>query len=91
MAVRHVTLTANTAQTVSLATRDLREVGVMHKGNVPDPVYVNLSGTAVINGNDCYAVLPGQHRFIPRIWSSGKPTNASIICAAAANVEVEFP
>ena len=91
MAVRHVTLTANTAQTVSLATRDLREVGVMHKGNVPDPVYVTLSGTATIAGDDTYCVLPGQHRFIPRIWSSGKPTNVSIISAATAAVEVEFP
>jgi hypothetical protein len=90
MAVRHVLLVANTAKVVTL-NRDLREVGILHKGNVPDPIYVSIGGTATVSGDDCFVVLPGQHRFVPRIWSSGKPTNVSIISTAAADVEVEFP
>jgi hypothetical protein len=91
MAIRHGTLTANTVATVSL-TRDLREVAVMHKGNVQDPIYVRCDGTAAtVAGNDTYSVLPGQHRTIPRIWSSGSPTAVSIISAGAVQYEVEFP
>lgn len=89
-AIRHVTLAAGTATQVSL-TRDMRQIGVMHKGNVPDPVYVRCDGTAVLEANDTYCVLAGQHRFIPRIWSSGSPTVVSLICVGAATVEVEFP
>jgi hypothetical protein len=91
MAVRHVTLTANTEKVVSLA-RDLREVGILHKGNGVEPVYVRLDGTAAaINADDAYVVLPSTQRWVPRIWSSGKPTNVSIISAGAIDVEVEFP
>lgn len=90
-ALRHVTLVANTAATVSL-DRDLREVGVMHKGNVTNPVYVRLDGTpATVKGDDTYTVLPGQHRWVPRLWSSGRPTAMSIVSAGAVEVEVEFP
>ena len=91
MAVRHVSLVAGTAQTVSLANRDVRSVGIMHKGNGAEPVYVILDATATVRGDDTFAVIPGQQRWIPRIWSSGKPTNVSLISAAAVDVEVEFP
>lgn len=92
MAIRHGTLTANTAATVSLASRDLREIWVMHKGNVAQPIYARCDGTAAtVAGNDTYAVLPGQHRMIPRIWSAGKPSNISLISAGAVDYEVEFP
>lgn len=92
MAIRHGTLTANTAATVSLADRDTREVWVMHKGNVVDPLYARCDGTAAtVGGNDCYAVLPGQHRMIPRIWSAGRPTTVSLIAATGVAYEVEFP
>lgn len=91
MAIRHVTLAAGTATQVSL-NRDLREIGFMHKGNVPEPIYVRTDGNpAVLEANDTFTVLAGQHRFVPRLWSSGKPTVVSIICATAATVEVEFP
>lgn len=89
-AIRHGVLTANTAAQVSLAN-DLRTVAIMHKGNVPDPMYVTLDATATLAGNDCYTVLPGQHRTIPRLWSKGRPTVVSMISAAAVAYEVEFP
>jgi hypothetical protein len=91
MAIRHGTLVANTATSVSLP-RDLREVAVMHKASATNPIYVRCDGTpATIGGNDTYTVLPGQHRTIPRLWSKGAPTVVSLICAAAVDYEVEFP
>ena len=91
MAIRHVTLVANVATQVSVA-RDVREVGVIHKGNVTNPIYVRADGTtAVVKANDTYTLLSGQQRWVPRIWSSGGPTLVSIISAGAADVEVEVP
>lgn len=91
MAIRHGTLTANTVATVTLS-RDLREVAVMHKGNDSSVIYARCDGTAAtVGGNDCYAVLPGQHRTIPRIWNMGSPTNVSLISGGAVDYEVEFP
>lgn len=90
-AVRHVTLAANVATTVTL-NRDLREVGILHKGNVADPIYVTVGGpTATVKGNDCYTVTANSQRWVPRIWSAASPTNVSIISAGAVDVEVEFP
>lgn len=91
MAIRHVTLAANVATEVSI-DRDVREIGVLHKGNVDNPIYVRCDGTAaVIKANDAYTLLSGQQRWVPRIWSSGRPTLVSIISAGAADVEVEIP
>jgi hypothetical protein len=92
MAVRHVTLTANTVTQVSLTDRDLREVAVVHKGNAVEPLYVTAEDiTPTVNGDDCYVVLPGAQRWIPRLWSKGKPTVVSLISAGTVDVEVQFP
>lgn len=91
MPTRHGTLTANTATQVSL-TGDRVEVGVTHKGNVTDPIYVKPDNTtAVIGANDSYVVLAGQTRWIPRPRSLGSPTLVSLICATGAAYEVELP
>lgn len=91
MAVRHVTLTANTPATVAL-NRDLREIGFLHKANVVDPIYVRTDGVdAVVAGDDTYCILPGQQRWVPRIWSQSMPTSVSIISLGAVDVEVEYP
>lgn len=91
MATRHGTLTANTAADVSV-NRDLREVGVLHKGNSTEPIYARLDGTAAtVSGDETFTVLAGQRRWLPRIWSAGRPTVISLISEGAIDYEVEFP
>lgn len=88
--VVHVALTANLEREVE-SSRDHTEIGFLHKGNVPDPVYVRTDGPiATVNGDGAYTVLPGQQRWVPRLQSSGTPTKVSVISAGAANIEVEF-
>jgi hypothetical protein len=87
---RHVTLTAATAKTVT-SDRDHNEIGILHKGNVADPVYVTDAATATVKGDNTYTVLAGQHRFIPRLMSKGMPTTVSVISTGAVELEVEFP
>ena len=90
-AIRHGTVAAGTAATVT-HPRDVREIGVMHKGNVTTPMYVRLDGTtATVAGDDTYTILPGVQRWIPRIWSAGPNPAISIISAGAVDYEVEFP
>jgi hypothetical protein len=91
MPTRHGTLTANTAASVSV-TGDRNEVGVTHKNNVTNPLYVRADGTtAVINANDTFVVQPGQTRWVPRARELGSPTAVSLISAGAVQYEVEFP
>jgi hypothetical protein len=90
VAIVHGSLSASTEAQVS-SSRDLRQVGVMHKGNSSDPIYACLDGTATIAGADCYTILPGQRRWVPRLWSRGKPTVVSLISASAVDYEVEYP
>jgi hypothetical protein len=90
-AIKHGTLTADTAASVT-HTRDAREVGVMHKGNVTAPMYARLDGAeATVAGDDTYTILPGIQRWIPRIWSAGSAPTVSIISSGAVDFEVEFP
>ncbi len=92
MAIRHGTLTANTAANVSLADRDVKEIGVLHKGNSTEPIYARCDGTAAtVAGNDTFTILAGQRRWVPRIWSSGKPSVISLISEGAIKYEVEYP
>lgn len=93
MAVRHGTLTANTAATVTVAG-GRQEVGVTHKNPAAtDPIYARADGTAAtIAGNDTFTILPGMTRWIPRPRNlTGTNTNVSLISAGANPYEVELP
>lgn len=91
MPVRHGTLTANTATQLSQAG-DRIEVGVTHKGNVTNPLYVRAdNNAAVIAADDTYVVLPGQTRWIPRPRNLGTPSIVSLISGGAVAFEVELP
>jgi hypothetical protein len=90
VAITHGSLSAGTESHVS-HPRDVRKVGVMHKGNSSDPIYVTINGTATIRGADCFTILPGQRRWVPRIWSAGAPTIVSLISATAVDYELEYP
>jgi hypothetical protein len=88
---RQVTLAANTVTTTNFTGR-VREVGILHTGNVPEPVYVRVDGTApTVAGDGSFVVLAGQQRFIPREYFQVAPTVVKIISAGAAKLEVEFP
>jgi hypothetical protein len=89
-AVRHLTLTANQVATVTIQG-DHEYVGVLHLGNVENPVWATAVGTQnpTANGDDVYTVLPGTQRVIPRPGASGAST-VRLLCAAAAQIEVEF-
>jgi hypothetical protein len=92
VATRHGTLAANTAAPVSLADRDVKEIGVLHKANSTEPIYARCDGgVASVSGDDTFVVLAGQRRWVPRVWSAGKPSTISLISEGAIAYEVEFP
>jgi hypothetical protein len=89
-AIRHITLTANQVATVSVEG-DYDYVAVLHRGNVETDLWVASPGTGdpVADGDDCYLVLAGTQRVIPRPGVVGA-SSVRLLCTQAAKVEVEF-
>lgn len=88
--IRHVTLTAGTERRIEV-TGDYNDIAVLHVGNVPDDLWAKTSdtGTLAPNADDCYIILAGSQRIIPRPGSVS-PSFVRLVCAGAARVEVEF-
>lgn len=94
MPTTHGTLVANTATKVP-GTVDVDEVGVLHKGNTADPIYVTAGtnagvATATVAGADTFTVLPGQKRWFPLPAQTAVPA-VSLISVSASGYEVEWP
>lgn len=87
MATRHGTLTPDTPTEVAFS-KDFGSVGIVHYGDVTDPIFVTVDGTEAAAGADgTFVVLAGTRRVIPR--DGGAPTEVSLVSEGAASYEVE--
>lgn len=98
MATRSGALTANTEHAVTY-TRRGDSVGITNTGlNAAGTavatyiIWARVDGTAaVVAADDCYAVLPGQTRWITRGAQYGTAPSVSLIANGAVGYSVEFP
>lgn len=86
MSTRHGSTSADTVETVTF-TQDLGTIQILHKGNVSDPLYATVNGTApTVEGDDTFAVLSGGFRIIER--DGAAPTLIKMISSGAVDFEV---